>query len=169
MLGFYENFPEKVHTTARFNFSISKKKLQEALIRVLYELNSETFCLEDIARPSIRQCTVIFEFGIAEANDFNYLDNAEIKRVLRVTRKTPFRTMDFFCALRYYKVQNGKKNPLRFDYYMFRFTFNKSSMENQVFHERGPRHVSPEDIAPLIVKKVNEKFSRKILKAFTAA
>ena len=166
MLGFYENFPEKVHRTARFAASVSRKRLQEALTQVLCKLNSETFCLEDVAQPSIPQCTVIFEFGIAEANDFNYLDNEETNRVLKTIRKKPFKVMDFFCGIRYYKTQNRKKAPLKFDYYMLRFTFNKKSIENHVFHERGPRHVSPEDIANFIANKINEKFSRKILKGF---
>ena len=72
--------------------------------------------------------------------------------------------MDFFCALRYYRIQNGKKTPLRFDYYMLRFTFNKDSVTMQIFHERGPRYISPEDIANLVINKLAANFSKKILK-----
>jgi hypothetical protein len=61
-------------------------------------------------------------------------------------------------------MQNGKKTPLRFDYYMMRFIFNKDSMEIQIFHERGPRYISPEDITDFIGGKINERFSKKILK-----
>jgi len=85
--------------------------------------------------------------------------------MLTVIQKKPLQVMDFFCALRYYKMQNGKKTPLRFDYYMMRFIFNKDSMEIQIFHERGPRYVSPEDIANFVVNEIGETFSRKILKA----
>jgi hypothetical protein len=164
MLGFYENFPQNIHKTARFTTAISNKRLQKTIIQVFYEVNGKAFKMEEIAAPSIPNCTVIFEFGIAEAEAFDYLDGEETDKVLRAINKKPFQTMDFFCAIRYYKEQNGKKNPLRFDYYIIRFIFNKKIMETQIFHERGPRHITPEDIANLIVNKVNGSSSRKILK-----
>jgi len=164
MLGVYENFPVSVHKTASFTTPISSKRLQQTLIRIFSEINRKTFNIEEVADSSIPQCTVIFEFGIAEANNFNYLDDEETNRVLKVISKKPFQVLDFFCAIRYYKKQNEKKTPLKFDYYMTRFTFNKNSMETQVFHERGPRYISPEDIANFFVNKINEKFSKKVLK-----
>lgn len=166
MLGFYENFPKNIHTIAHFEVSASRKRLQQTLTQTLHKLNGEAFSLEDVASPSVPQCTVIFEFGIAEANNFNYLDKEETNRILKITNKKPFQVMDFFCATRYYKTQNKKKAPLKFDYYMLRFMFDKKSTEIQVFHERGPRHVAPEDVANFIANKINETFSRKILKAF---
>ena len=169
MLGFYENFPENIHKIARFTTSISNKRLQQALTKTVHKLNNETFRLEDVANPSVPQCTVIFEFGIAEANNFNYLDNEETSRMLKTIRKKPFQVLDFFCAIRYYKTRNEKKTPLKFDYYMLRFTFNKKSIEVQVFHERGPRHVSPEGVANFIATKISETFSKKILRTFKAS
>jgi len=165
MLGLYENFPKTVHKRTSFATSISNKRLQQALIQTFQKISNENFNLERIANPSVPQCTVILEFGIAEANNFNYLNTEETNKMLKVIQKKPFQVMDFFCALRYYKMQNGKKTPLRFDYYMMRFIFNKDSMEIQIFHERGPRYVSPEDIANFVVNEIGETFSRKILKA----
>jgi len=164
MLGYYDNFPENIHKIASFSTSTSKKRLQQALIQVLCKINSETFTLEDVAHPSIPQCKVIFEFGIAEANSFNYLDSEEKSRVTKNIRKKPFQIMDFLCAMRYYKIQNEKKTPLKFDYYMLRFTFNKKLAEIQVFHERGPRHITPEDAVNFVANKINEAFSKKVLK-----
>jgi hypothetical protein len=37
-------------------------------------------------------------------------------------------------------------------------------VEIQVFHERGPRYISPEDIVNLLVNEVNKTTSRKTLK-----
>jgi hypothetical protein len=165
MLGLYENFPENPHRIARFNTSISNKRLQQALIQIFHHLDTESLAIEDIANPSLPQCTVIFEFGIAEANNFIYLDSEEKSLVLKVIQKKPFQKMDFLCSIRYYKTQNEKKTPLKFDYYMLRFTFNKNTMEMQVFHERGPMHILPEEITAFIANKINEKFSKKILKA----
>lgn len=164
MLGFYENFPQNIHKTAHFTTSISNKRLQQTLIRVFQEINTKTFKIEEIADPSIPQCTVIFEFGIAEANTFNFLSNEETNKALKAINKKPFQLMDFFCAIRYYKLENETKKPLKFDYYMIRFIFNTDYLETQVFHERGPRYVSPDDVVNLVFNKINEAFSRKILK-----
>ena len=164
MLGVYENFPASIHEKAYFTAYISNKTLQKALTQTLYNLNNATFKLEEITNPSVPQCTAIFEFGIAEEANFNYLDMEETRRILKIVRKKPFRIMDFFCALCYYKVQEGEKAPLKFDYYMIRFIFGKNSMEVRVFHERGPRHASPKDIISFIVTKINERLPRRKVK-----
>lgn len=166
MLGVYEQFPLNVHKIKTFATSIPTKKLQQTLMRTLYKINNEDFKLEDIALPSLPQCKVILEFGIAEANSFNYLDEEETNKGLKAIRKKPFPVLDFFCALRYYKINNERKTSLKFDYYMIRLIFNKNLMEMQVFHEKGPRYASPEDIANFITDKTNETFSKKALKAF---
>ena len=165
MLGFYEGFPVNAHKIARFATLISNKKLQQALVQTVQKLNGEKSSLEEVTEPSIPACIVIFEFGIAEGDTFSYLDLAETQKVLEKIRKAPLHVMDFFCAIRYYKKQNGNKTPLKFDYYMLRLSFNTGLLEINVFHERGPRHMLPEDIVNLIVNKVNEFFSRKVLKA----
>ncbi len=165
MLGFYEGFPVNTHKIVRFATLISNKKLQQALVQTAQKLNGEKLSLEEVTEPSIPACMVVFEFGIAEGDTFNYLDSAETQKVLEKIRKAPMPIIDFFCAIRYYKKQYGKKIPLKFDYYMLRLTFNAGFMEINVFHERGPRHMLPEDIVNLIVNKVNEFFSRKVLKA----
>lgn len=163
MLGVYENFPKNIHKTAHFTTSTTNKKLQQNLIQALKETNSQTFSLENITEPPIPKCSVIFEFGIAETNNFNYLDEDETNKVMKIIQKKPLQFADFFCAIRYYKTQNEKKTPLKFDYYMIRFIFNKNSMETLIFHERGPRYMSPEDIVNFIFNRTNETFSRKAL------
>jgi hypothetical protein len=110
------------------------------------------------------QCPVILEFGIAEANNFNYLDDEEANKMLKIIQKKPLQVMDFFCALRYHKMQNGKKTPLRFDYYMIRFIFNKDSMEIQIFHERGPRYTSPDDLIRFVSAELSKRFPKGKIK-----
>jgi uncharacterized membrane protein len=163
MLGTYENFPERTYKTAHFTFSLSNKRFQQTLIQTFRKANSETFNLENIADPSVPQCSAIFEFGIAEANNFNYLDGDETNKAIRIIQKKPLQLVDFFCAIRYYRMQKEKKTPLKFDYYILRFLFKKNSMSMQIFHERGPRYVSPEDVANFVLNKINETSSRKIL------
>ena len=164
MLGFYENFPENIHRTESFTSALPSKKLQQKLIQVLSEINRKTFSFEEIANPTVPTCTIIFEVGIADAKSFNYIDEEETKKALNALKKEPFRVMDFFCAIRYYKAKTEKKTPLKFDYYMIRFGFSKDSMELRVFHERGPRYISPEDIVAFLVNKVNEASGKRILK-----
>jgi hypothetical protein len=162
MLGFYENFPANIHRTDRFTSPLSSRKLQQRLIQVLHDINRETFSFEEVAYPTVPECTIIFEVGLADAKSFNYIDEEETKRALSALRKATFQTMDFFCAVRYYK--GVAKAPLKFDYYLMRFVFGKNSVEIQVFHERGPRYISPEDIITFLVNKIDEASARKILK-----
>lgn len=164
MLGFYENFPVNIHGIEAFTTSLSAKKLQRRLIQVLYDVNHRKFSFEEIACPTIPECTIIFESGLAEAESFNYIDDEELRKVITALRKAPFQTMDFFCAVRYYKGTVENKTPLKFDYYLLRVIFGRNSLEMQVFHERGPRYISPDDIVTLLVNEVNKNSSRNTLK-----
>lgn len=164
MLGFYENFPITVQKVIHFTTAASTKTLQKTIVQCLQKLNSEKLSLKEITRLSTPQCLVIFEFGIADGETFNYLDLEETQKVLEKIRKTPLQILDFFCAIRYYKEQSGKRTPLKFDYYMLRLAFDEDLMEVLIFHERGPRHTPPEDIVNLIVERVNRHYQRKVLK-----
>jgi hypothetical protein len=169
MLGLYKQFPPNVHKTAHYATSISNKRLQQTLIQVLHKINNETYRLEDIAPPSLLNCMVVFECGIAETDSFHYLDEEETNKVLETIRKKPLQIIDLFCSLRFYKMQSEKRISLRFDYYMIRFAFSQNLMRIQFFHERGPRHMAPEDIASFMVDKINGSFSRKVLKPFKSS
>ena len=163
MIGFYENFPVNIHRIENFTSSLSTRKLQQRLVEVLQDVNRRTFSFEEIAQPTVPECSVIFEVGIADAKSFNFIDKEEAKNVLRVLSKETLQVMDFFCAVRYYKGSTEKKAPLKFDYYMIRVAFG-DSVEIRVFHERGPRYISPEDIVTFLVNRINESAAKKILK-----
>jgi hypothetical protein len=163
MLGFYENFPENIHRIESFTSFVPSKQLQRKIIQVLSEINRKTFSFEEVSHPSVPECAVIFEVGIAESESFNYIDEEETKKALNALQRAPFQVIDLFCAIRYYKNREEKKAPLRFDYYLMRVLFGKSGMEMRVFHERGPRYVSPEEIVTFLVNKINEPPGRKVL------
>ncbi|MEM3770556.1 MAG: hypothetical protein QXG76_05165 [Candidatus Bathyarchaeia archaeon] len=164
MLGFYENFPVNVQKFRRFATTVSSKTLQRTVIKCLKKLNNENLRLEDVTSPSTSDCTVTFEFGIADGDTFNYLDLEETQKALTEIHKAPLRLLDFFCAIRYYKEHNGKRSPLKFDYYMLRLIFNTGYVEALIFHERGPRHLPPEDLVNLIMERVNQLFPRRVLR-----
>jgi hypothetical protein len=77
--------------------------------------------------------------------------------------------MDFLCAIRYERMQEEKKKRMRIDYYMLRLIFSEGFTEVQVFHEKGIRYTSPDDLVKLVVKKVNAAFSKKVLRPSEAA
>ena len=164
MLGRYENFPENIHVTMSFTTRFTDQKLQRKIMVTSREINRKSFSFEEIGIPIMHGCILIFEMGMAEGKSFNYINDEETKRVLSVLKKQSFRVMDFFVAVRYYKAEDQKKTPLRFDYYMVRFVFSGNNyVELQAFHERGPRHIAPADIIDLISKEVNGTSTRKIL------
>ena len=163
-LGFYQNFPTNIHRIDNFNSTLSSKQLQQKLIQVFYEVNCKEFSFEEVANPTIPQGKVIFEFGLAESEGFNFIDEEEVKKTQKILAKERLSSMDFFCSIRYYKGNGEKKTPLKFDYYMLRTIFSKEAFEVQVFHERGPRYISPEELTAFIFTKVNELSNKKILK-----
>lgn len=165
-LGFYENFPANIHRIDQFISILSGKQLQQKLIQVFHYINIKEFSFEEVTNPTVPQGRVIFEFGIAESEGFNYIDEEELKKTLKFLTEKRLGAMDFFCSIRYYKGIGEKKKPLKFDYYMLRTIFGKDTFEIQVHHERGPRYISPEELSTFIFRKINEtsRDNRKILK-----
>ena len=164
MFGFYEAFTLNVHKIKHFITPISKRRLQQTLIQLLHELNKKTLRLEDVGTPSMTDCDTVLELGIAEDNGFNYLNEEETIKALKIIQKTPLQILDFLCAIRYYRIAGETRKPLKFDYYMMRFTFNPKFLELQLFHERGPMHILPEELVDFVIKKINEAFRRRVLK-----
>lgn len=159
-LGFYENFPATIHRVDSFNSTLSTRQLQQKLIQVLHEVNGKEFSFEEVTNPTVPHGIVIFEFGLAESGNFNYIDEEEVKKALNFLAKAYLHSIDLFCSIRYYKGTGGKKTALKFDYYMLRTIFSRDMLEVQVFHERGPRYISPEELTTFIFTKMNGSSNR---------
>ena len=86
-LGFYENFPSQIHWIESFTSSLSSRQLQQKLIQVFYEINQKEFSFEEVTNPTIPDCKVIFEFGLADSEGFSYIDNEEEKKALDLIGK----------------------------------------------------------------------------------
>jgi hypothetical protein len=166
MLACYNNFPKNVHEIKYFTTSLSTTALQQIFIETFYKLNCGTLSVEKTSILSMSEYTVVFEFGVAEGNDFNYVDEAERTRITNALRAKPFQIMDFLCVTRYYKAQDTKKRPAKFDYFMLRLIFDKKLVEARILHERGPRRVAPEEMINLTVDEINTNPAKKILKPF---
>ena len=152
----------------RFNSALPSKQLQRRLIQAFYEINRKEFSFEEAANPTIPECKIIFEFGLADAENFNYIDEEEVKKAIKLLAKEQLDTVDFFCAIRYYKGKAEKKRALKFDYYLIRTSYSRDMFEIQISHKKGLRYLSPEDLTLFIFNKINEASNRKILKKATA-
>ncbi len=163
-VGTYNNFPQNLHYLETYISAVSGRQLQQKLIRCLCEVNRKELRFEEVSIPTIPNGQVIFEFGIGEEAGFNYISPEEAQRALALVAKGHVVSLDFFCSLRYYKINGAERQALKFDYYMLRTVFGKGTFEVQVFHERGPRYLSPQDLTVFLVKRLNSGSNRKILK-----
>jgi len=166
--GYYENFPQNIHKLETFSSTLSRKQLQKNLIQLLNDVNRKELSFEEVAYPTIPEGIVIFEFGLAENGNFNFINEEELEKMLKALDKERLGVLDFFCAIRYYKCKEKKKTSLKFDYYLLRTVFGKGTLEVQVFHERGPRYISPQDLVDFLQCKLNENKIRKVLKKNTS-
>ena len=116
----------------RFNSALPSRQLQRRLIQAFYEINRKEFSFEEAANPTIPECKIIFEFGLADAENFNYIDEAEVKKAVKLLAKEQLNTIDFFCAIRYYKGKPEKKRALKFDYYLIRTLYSRDIFEIQI-------------------------------------
>ncbi|MCL2135348.1 MAG: hypothetical protein FWH37_07350 [Candidatus Bathyarchaeota archaeon] len=162
MFGKYDNFPVNVHFFKIFSSMLNSKQLQQELIDTFKNLNRKSFCFEEISIPTIPNSEVIFEFGIAEGDGFNFLDEEEIDQTLSAL-KTGQTMLDFFCVIRYYRYVAQKKSALKFDYYMLRVNFAVKIAEFRIFHKQGPRYISPEELVMMIVNNINKNTTNRIL------
>jgi hypothetical protein len=163
-LGFYANFPSLIHWIESFTSTVPNKQLQHMLMQLFCEINRKEFSFEEIANPTIPGGKITFNFGFAEVEGFEYIDWEESKKILDLLTKEQFHTVDFICGIRYHKENEGKKIPLKFDYYFIRTIYNRGNIEIQIHHDRGPRYISPQDLTSFIINRINDASKRKVLK-----
>ena len=164
MFGLYENFPENVHGITFFEYQDSAKEVQKAILCTFSRLNQEIFDLGAVTPYLKQNCEVSFEFGVAEGAGFNFLDPKELEQCLNCVDETEVETLDFFFAVCYHRAgDGGKRVPLRFDYYVLRFSFQEGGLELRIRHERGTRRVPLDDLADFLVKQINVELSQRQL------
>jgi len=122
-----------------------------------------------LTRASPPNCQANFELGIAEEDAFNFLDKEELVRLEKSLEEGQLmRILDFFCATRYHTTtSNGETKPLKFDYALLRFTFQRRTMELFIVHERGTQRIPLEDLVIFLTNRINKELTVKGLKALT--
>ncbi len=160
MLGRYENFPEINHGAARFTCEAWRGKVQQAIASAFYRLNQKGCKLKEIGHSSPRNCDVDFEFGVGEDLTFTFLDKEELNVLTTETASKPLMFLDFLGVLQYHVTNKlGEYAPLKFDYYLLRFTFERNSLRLLVFHERGPQRVHVEGLIAFLAEKIREELA----------
>ena len=119
-----------------------------------------------MTKASPPNCQVNFELGIAEEDTFNFIDKEELDRLEKSLEEgETLRILDFFCATRYHTItQNGKTKPLKFDYALLRFTFQRRTMELFVAHERGTQRIPLEDLVTFLINRINRELKTLTVK-----
>jgi hypothetical protein len=168
LLGNYDNFPENVHGIAVFQYQDPTMMLQQAILYALYRLNHEIYNVNNLIPYLTQNYKVGFEFGVAEDYDFNFLDKSELERCVRNVIEKEQETLDFFFVVRYHNIrENNKRVPLKFDYHLLRFIFRRSELELKTRHEKGPQHVSIEDLTDFITARINIELLQQQLTPIT--
>jgi hypothetical protein len=134
----------------------------------LQRLNKETLDMQTVTKTSQANCTVNFEFGVADADTFNFLDEEELQKIEKTLKQQSLPVLDIYCVARYHLTEaKGKGRPLKFDYGMLRFAFGRRNMELFVYHERGTQRIPLEDMAVFIRDQVNEQLAEKSQQTLT--
>jgi hypothetical protein len=158
MLGRYAYFPTNIEGAARFFHKTPIPALQCATLEALYLLNQRTIDLKKLTSASPPNCSVGFEFGIADGDAFIFLDKEELKKTEDVILQSVLKVLDFYLAIRYHtESADEKRKPLKFDYKIIRFTFFATDMELIAYHERGNQRIPLEDLARFIGDQINEE------------
>ncbi|MCX8171184.1 MAG: hypothetical protein N3E47_04335 [Candidatus Bathyarchaeota archaeon] len=158
LLGVYSGFPERCHQVSFLEVHAPIQDIQRAVVNALYGLNGRS--VGDYWSRSVgADIDVIFEFGVAEDLTFHYINSDTLNLLLKAIGERVFRLLDFISIIRYYVKSadvNGKRKPLRFDYYFLRFIFGgrERYLEIRVFHEKGPQRVSPREMVEFLAENI---------------
>jgi len=168
LLGRYDNFPVNIQGVARFTYPSSTQSVQGAIVQTLHKLNKQAIDMKTLTKASPANCVLNFEFGVADADTFNYLDEEELKKIENILKQQAFPILDVYCVARYHVTEaDGKRKSLKFDYTMLRFAFYRKNMELFVYHERGIQRLPLEDLVLFLKNKIDEELIYKQQKSLT--
>jgi hypothetical protein len=164
VLGRFDSFPKNVHKVLVFNYHDPKTKLQQTIPHTLQQLSKQTFALNNIMPFFEQDYKVSFEFGIADGQDFIFLDEKELEQTLQAVEEKEMAVLDFFVVVRYHRIEDkGKQIPLRFDYHVLRFAFHEKIVELLIRHERGTQRITTQDLVEFLIKQVNMELKKEQL------
>lgn len=162
MLGRYDEFPADAFRSAQFVYLDSFRRLQTAIARTMRRLNQRTIDLATITGASPPNCYVNFEFGIADADVFHYLDRKQLSTIERALKAQSLPILDAFCAIRYHiREEKGRDKPLQFDYSVFRLTFENQDVELFLHYIRGIQRIPRKDFIHFLKDQIDKELAEK--------
>ncbi len=168
MLGRYEEFPTHAFRSAQFVYLDSFHRLQIAMAQAMHRLNQRTIDLATITAASPPSCYVNFEFGIADTDAFQYLDQKQLSTVEKALKAQSLPILDVFCAATYHiKKEKGGDKPLQFDYSVIRFTFENQDVELFLHYIRGIQRIPRKDFIVFLKAQIDKELAEKQHKTLT--
>ncbi len=161
--GACEIFLGAHYGAARIESNVPLTELQEAILNALYNINRLTGRAVRKYLPDMSELNleIIFEVGVANGISFYYIDDETLESFMeKINRESPH-ILDLICIIRYYKLRNGVRRALRFDYYFMRFLFSSNTLELKVFHEKGLQRIDVEDLIKILVENINSEFAKR--------
>ena len=157
--GYFQGFPSRTHATALLSYDCPLLGLQECLLKALHSLNAKSFPTPSSSEGLFELPTgeLVMEIGVAEGYTFNYLDERELQSLLSLLEIREPQVLDFLLVTCYYRIREGKRIPLRFDYHFLRFEFKRGILKLSLYHDRGPRRIPFEALLRIIIGQINEK------------
>ncbi|MHA2406943.1 MAG: hypothetical protein ACXACA_01030, partial [Candidatus Ranarchaeia archaeon] len=132
-LGIYSDFPSTVHYSGDLRILLPVDLFKRAILEGFIKLNKIRDAIRVSRAGKLGEISVkrTFEVGIAEGLNFNFLDQAEIKKIRKwVTDLPPKQTydpLDFVIYSHYRHTGKDIERPsaLHFDNYFIRVNFRK--------------------------------------------
>ncbi|MBS7634780.1 hypothetical protein KEJ34_04710 [Candidatus Bathyarchaeota archaeon] len=161
--GACEIFLGAHYGAARIESNVPLIELQEVILNALYNINRLTSRAVKKYLPSMSKLNleIIFEVGVANGTSFYYIDDETLESFMEKINREPPRILDLICIIRYYKLRNGVRRTLRFDYYFMKFLFSSKMFELQVFHEKGLQRIDVEDLIKVLFENINSEFAKR--------
>ena len=152
-MGIYSGFPSFAHFEARFSLNTSVDKAVALSASGLGKLNRFSDVIETsvAGRSGAFLVDRSFEVGIAEGLYFNYLDEDEVARAVKVLQSVS--SIDFMVYVSYKYCKGGRSVNLLPDRYLIRFNFKSSLI--RVFQLGGMGRTPPHDIIVLASNQID--------------
>jgi hypothetical protein len=169
-LGIFTNFPTVIHGWAEAIHNIRQHAVQQATIKALQELNRqhEPYIINVAGESRRYNGTKGFEIGVAEGVFFNYLNNETVQRLCNpLSARQSYHHLDFLIIVTYHYSKYNKVRALNFDYFQLRLIFNTQRIEARLFHNKGIRRTSLDEMLNRILNEINKKMVKSSLGTLT--
>ena len=171
MIGRFENFPLKVHGTAKIcSIFASHTRIYSFILGALSNLNcvKETNILKLFDEERGFPTVISFEVGLADGIFFNYLDQDTLASELcRLSNSSTLDILDFLIIVKYHRAKGGRAIPLRFDHFLLRFSLSAKTLDLSIFHIQGSRRIQIRDLLEYVVIMINKNLKKKGFKPLT--